>query len=238
MANFFKFAIFFCFICGVLACTEEPNGTEPINLDTNFFPLASGNYRDYSVTETIYFTSSDIETRVYQIREELGLEFENMQGAKSFELKRYSRIGSNDQWRLDSLWISRIDTNPAFRAVQVENNLSFIKLVFPIIIGKTWDGNALNNRLSERYEITEIFDTYSPSVNSLSFANCAMVLHQEDDDELTIRDIRYEVYSEDIGMVHRYNETLKYCSRPECLGQKIVESGRSIEMRLIGYGEL
>ena len=65
-----------------------------------------------------------------------------------------------------------------------------------------------------------------------------MVLHQEDDDELTIRDIRYEVYSEDIGMVHRYNETLKYCSRPECLGQKIVESGRSIEMRLIGYGEL
>lgn len=238
MANFLKFALFFCLACGVLACTEEPDGTEPINLETNYFPLTSGNYRDFAVTEKIYFTSTDIETRVYQIREEIGQEFQNMQGGKSFELKRYSRTGANEEWSLDSLWISRIDITPTLRSVQVENNVPFIKLVFPISVGKTWDGNALNNRIAETYEITETFDSYSPPVSSLSLLNCVKVLQQEDDDELTIRDIRYEVYSEEIGMIHRYNETLKYCSRPECLGQKIVESGRFIEMRLIGYGEL
>ena len=237
MSFYMKYALLIGSIFFILACTEDPDGTEPATLDTTHFPLSIGNYRDYSVTERIHFTSMDIETRFYEIREEVSGEFENLQGGKSYELKRYSRTGSNEPWTLDSLWISRIDRNPLVRSVQVENNVPFIKLVFPIAVGKTWDGNALNNRPAETYEITDIFDTYNPQ-GSLSFPSGVKVLQQEDDDELTIRDIRYEVYSPNIGMVHRYNETLKYCSRPECLGQKIVDSGRFIEMRLIAHGQL
>ncbi len=238
MPSFIKRTIFFGLMFGALACAEQIEVTEPINMDTDFYPLVFGSYRDYTVTERIYFTRTDIETRVYQIREEIGQEFQNLQGGKSYELKRYSRTGANEEWKLDSLWISRIDTSPTFRCVQIENNVPFIKLVFPVALGKSWDGNALNSHLAESYKITEIVDNYSLPQGSLSLPNCVVVLQQEDDDKITIRDIRYEVYSANIGMVHRYNETLKYCSRPECLGQEIVESGRFIEMSLIEYGQL
>jgi hypothetical protein len=238
MQKFLRSILFFSLLFIVWACTEQFDDTEPSIVETNFFPLETGNFRDYSVTERIYFTSTDVETRVYQIREEVGKEFQyNQVGSSSYELKRYSRIGSGDPWVLDSLWLSRIDRNPVVRSVQVENNVPFIKLVFPVAVGKSWDGNAMNNRSSETYEITEIIDNYDP-LGSLSLPQGVKVLQQDDDDELTIRDIRYEVYSPNIGMVHRYNETLKYCSRPECLGQKIVESGRFIEMKLIEHGKL
>ena len=238
MSYFFKYALIFILFIGSLACTEQLEITEPFYPETILFPLESGNYRDYAVTERIYFTSTDVETRVYQIREEVGPSFQNIQGEQSFELRRFSRNGIDESWNLDSLWISRIDSNPSLRSVQVENNVPFIKLVFPAAEGKKWDGNALNNKAVETYEITEIIENYNAPLGSLSFPVGVKVLQQEDDDELTIRDIRYEVYSPNIGMVHRYNETLKYCSRPECLGQKIVESGRFIEMRLIAHGKI
>jgi hypothetical protein len=217
----------------LLACTEKVEGPVPGINGLLYFPIEVGVFRDYSAREVIYFTPEDVQTREFQIREVIERKFTNQQGKESFEIFRYSRANSNAQWNLDSLWVVRSESN---RIVQIENNIPFIKLVFPILEGRSWDGNGLNGRNTELYQYTELLQTYSTGPNN--FSDCVYVQQQDDDDALTIRDIRFEVYCKEVGLVHRYIEVLRYCSRPACLGQKIIEQGRLLEMKLVQHGKL
>lgn len=199
-----------------------------------FFPIETGFFRDYFTRTTTYFTASSIETREFLTREETGHAEPNQVGGMSRELRRYVREHEREEWILDSLWSVRYENSPMPRMVQVENGFPFIKLVVPMDLGISWDGNGLNGKNAEPYTYVEKLDRYE--VNGEVFDDCIMVLHLEDDDQITVREIRFEVYARNRGMVHRYVAKLRYCSRPECLGQEIIEQGIIIEMTQVGYG--
>jgi hypothetical protein len=63
------------------------------------------------------------------------------------------------------------------------------------------------------------------------------VNQEESDDEITYRDIRYEVFEKGVGMIEKYDEVLTYCSRNECLGDKLIDSGSEVHMKLVEYGK-
>lgn len=199
-----------------------------------FLPIETGFYRDYATQTTTYFTASTIESSAFLTREETGPAAPNQAGGTSRELRRYTRSNEMEEWTLDSLWSVRFEKSPMPRVVQVENGLPLIKLVVPVEPGVSWDGNGLNGNGAEPYTYVEKLDRYE--VNGEVFEDCIKVLQLEDDDQITVREIRFEVYARNRGLVHRYVAKLRYCSRPECLGQEIIEQGIIIEMTQVGYG--
>jgi hypothetical protein len=81
-------------------------------------------------------------------------------------------------------------------------------------------------------------DSVGKSMMGDGSSNTILRVNQEDsDDEITYRDIRYEVFEKGVGMIEKYDEVLTYCSRNECLGDKLIDSGIVVYMKLVEYGK-
>ena len=66
--------------------------------------------------------------------------FTDAGGNKSYRLFEAEEIQLTDPWVITDIWFAS-RTNK--EAVKVEENLHFIKLVFPILLNETWKGNQL-----------------------------------------------------------------------------------------------
>ena len=108
-------------------------------------------------------------------------------------------------------------------------------LVYPLSQDFSWNGNALNNEVEESFFVES---TGSYILDQFAFPDAVKVRINEEDDLITIRDNRYEVYANNIGLVESYYEVFRYCSRNDCLGEQIIQEGRFTHLRLINYGKL
>ena len=141
------------------------------------------------------------------------------------------REKSDDQhtWRPEQTFTYKISNSALIR---YQENRHLVPLVFPPTPGKRWDANIFNSSSEEYYQL-QILAQYH--LDDFEFRDVAKVVQQADDDRITLRDNRYEVYAKEIGLVESYYEVLNYCSRNDCLGQQIIESGRFTHLKLIQY---
>ena len=110
--------------------------------------------------------------------------------------------------------------------VRTIDNQPIVILIESIRDGATWDGNKYRSQNSDEFVAKRVGDTSSEIFQ----------IEQEDsDDQITFRDIRYESYEKGIGMVELYYEVLTYCSRNDCLGEQLIDSGSKIHMKLLNY---
>lgn len=207
--------------------TVDPDLLEP---GYAFFPTEPGSYREYAVVEINYRNTGEIDTLRFLLREETG-QPDTIAGDVIFPLRRLSRADSTVTWELDSVWSFR---RTATQAVQTENNQPFVKLVFPVEEGKTWDGNAFNTRDAEQYEMVNLNQGFNQ--NSLSFARTVTVIQDDLNDPITGQNLRSEIFAENVGLVTRESSILEFCTDPDCLGQQIIEIGRTYQQRLYAYG--
>src|SRR5690606_1705846 len=103
-----------------------------------------------------------------------------------------------------------------------------IPFVFPPRDGKQWDGNAYNSLSEDEFQMAYHQD-YSDG--NVSYASAVKVAQHEEDDLITVRDNRFEVFVKHIGMVESYYEVLTYCSRTDCLGEQLIDGGRLTHLR-------
>ena len=115
---------------------------EPVDLGYEYFPLNFGEIRVYEVQKIEHKVAQLSDTTYYQLKEVVGEAFKSG-NEDVYPIERYVRENENLAWRLDSVWSARRN---AYQAVVVENNISIIKLSFPLEEGRRWDGNAMNYR--------------------------------------------------------------------------------------------
>ncbi|WP_209332582.1 hypothetical protein [Lunatimonas salinarum] len=205
---------------------EQPESFLP-----RFSPLQVGRFWVYEVDERVFFGEDDFEDTRYYYRDEITEEFLNEQGQAAFRVIRQKSL-DRQVWVNELAFGLRIADN---RLIRLMDNLQEIRLVYPIRLLGEWDSNALNSRPSESFTIEQVG---SYSLGERVFPSAALVRHMEDDDMITFRDNRYEVYAENIGLVESYSEVYRYCSRSDCLGQQIIQSGRFIHLKLMTHGIL
>ncbi len=205
-----------------------PPQTDRVGFD--FFPLEQGLFRIYDV-EQIDFTLISSDTNHFQLKEAVVDSFLNVESAYTYILHRLTRDNDSVEWSLDSVWTTRKTSS---FAVVVENNVPIIKLVFPIVNDKKWDGNSLNNKTEEPFRITDI--SVPLVLPDTSFTQTVAVV-QSDKDNLIIQDERREVYVKGIGLAHKDFVVLNFCARDDCLGQGIIESGQILRFNLIEHGK-
>ena len=75
------------------------------------------------------------------------------------------------------------------------------------------------------------------SLESISFGNTITVIQNDFRDNITMNDVRTEVYAENIGLVYKNIEILQFCADPDCVGLEIVEVGRKLKQKIIDFGK-
>lgn len=107
-------------------------------VDYAYFPLETGKYVIYQVDSISYdeFNCSVDSVRV-QLRELITAKDTDGEGNTYYRTERYYRKTDSDPWQFKNVWVSQIVD---FQAHRVEDNQRYIKLAFPVVDQKKWDG--------------------------------------------------------------------------------------------------
>lgn len=210
-----------------------------------YFPLDIGYTWEYQVDSILIFqggndnivTSSLIQERVTELLSEEGDE-------KTYKLERRYRKDENAEWQLQDVWQI---TKSESKAIRTEENLKFVKLVFPALLDTKWDGNVFFDASKEftvaANNIT-IFQDWNYKIESLDLSKTyndveypmVMQVSHIDEESLISKRFSEEYYAKGIGLVERRmeifdsqngNTTLSWLER--------AEKGFQLEQTLISF---
>ncbi|WP_375582276.1 hypothetical protein [Cyclobacterium xiamenense] len=179
---------------------------------------------------TRYFGENDFEADTYFYRDQITDQSLNVENDVVFWVRR-QRSTNRNTWSEERTYTL---TFSGGRVIRQDNNLVEIILVYPADRETSWDGNTYNSLPAKFFFVERIGDLL---IENNYFPETMTVRQSEEDDLITLRDNRYEVYAEDVGMVESYHEVFRYCSRNDCLGQQIIQEGRFTHLRLIRHGK-
>ncbi len=197
-------AVLFLFI---VSCKKDPI-TISQDDSANYFPLQTNRYIIYSL-DSIHYNDVTMtsDTTRFQIKEQVGSSFSDSTGAVVFIIIRSKRISDTTNWIETDHWSATVTTK---RAEKTEENLRFVKLIFPVGEGLSWNGNqyidnanGLINYYDWEYMYSDVHE--SKLFNNLSFDSTVTVTEQ-DNENLIEKDFEQEVYAKNVGLVYRMQE--------------------------------
>jgi hypothetical protein len=197
----------------------------------DYQPLEVGLFWIYEVEETIVFGENDSTSVNFFFRDIIDYSFINVQEEEVFVVRREK---SSDR----SNWEPAIGYSLQFREnalIRNFENQKTVNLILPVQVGKNWDAMVYNTAVPDLFEIEFMGNI---TIGEQFFQRSVLVRQEEEDDEITFRDNRYEVFTRGVGMIEQYYEVFTYCSRNDCLGQMIKDSGRKTHLRISNYGRL
>lgn len=195
----------------VLLICISCNKTDDFSIDQKYgyFPLELNSWVVYDVSFIEFdITVNSYDTSIYQLKEFVHSTYIDEEGIKTYRIERYQRADETQPWNIENVWSANLQTSSAER---VEDNLRFIKLVFPIVEGKKWEGNKFvyggNNGPFDltymkdwEYEYTNVDSAYS--INGFLFDSTTTVT-QIDSDIGIEKTYFIEKYAKNLGMVYK-----------------------------------
>ena len=198
-----------------------------------YFPLDIGHTWEYQVDSVLIFQGgNDNITSTSFIQEEVTELLSEEGDEKTYKLERRYRKDMNSEWYLQDVWQVSISES---KAIKTEENLKFIKLVFPATLDTKWDGNVFfdaNKEFTVAANSITIFQDWnykidnidlSKTYNDIDYPKVMQVSHI-DEESLISKRFSEEYYAEGIGLVERKmeifdsqngNTTLSWLDRAE-----------------------
>ncbi len=210
------------------ACQEKEE--LPTDLGHDYTPLGVDRFWVYKVNETVYFGEEDSETTTFFYRDVVTDSYIGNHGGLVYVVNR-QKSTTQSEWKNDLVYSLQIRNNALLRTM---DNEQLVVLVFPPEDHKRWDGNIYNNSSVDEFEMN-LLSGYG--LEGKLYQSASQVIQEDDDDGITVRNKRFEVYARGVGLVEHYSEVLTYCSRNDCLGEQIIDSGRFIHLKLIDNGQ-
>ncbi len=177
----------------------EKNSTLPsIDMGYDYFPNTIGQWIIYDVDSIDFndFTQT-VDTFNFQIKELIDTFFYDNENRKVERIERYYRLNDTIPWVLTDVYTSvRTKTN----AQRTEENVTYIKMAFPVKLGLTWDCNATNTKVAQDcyYETIHAFHIE----NGISFDSTVTVF-QDEFITLISEDFEKEIYAKHIGLIYK-----------------------------------
>ena len=192
----------------MLSCKNE---TEELNLDYGYeyFPIEVNRSVTYQVDTTFYDDFADtVYTVTSQVKEVIVAEDStDLEGRPQVRIERYERADANTSWEniIPRVWYA---VRSEMEAERIEENLRFLKLIFPVQNDRKWAGNAYIDTNDERWAYLDDWQyTYTEvgvaqTINGQSFDKTATVI-QNDYCNLQQRLYGKEIYAEGVGLVYK-----------------------------------
>lgn len=220
------------------ACEQSEPYQFPVEseLDSSYFPLDSGSWREFGVLSiTIDEPIALFDTQRYYIREQISGVFIDNLGDTMRQIERFRRKSQSSDWERQNSWTAYVKGS---EVVQVEENVRYVKMDLPLFVGKTWNGTAYNrtDTLQEYQYRVEAMDTDMP-IGDFRFDS---VLTVSQKNELTAITKVYfvERYAKNVGLVQKqqidiYSDTYN----PDVDIEDRITQGTLIYYDLIDYGK-
>ena len=224
-----KKQLFFLVILTLCLCCKKNTDSVPELTGKDYFPTDSGRYWIYAIHE-IKYNSDTIDT-TYQ-RKDIIFDAFTYQNTTIYELYRFYKPNNVSDWALqpDSVWSFTINQN---QITSKESNVEFVRLVFPLSNGETWNGNAKNIALRDDYTVSNFNKPYT--VGLFYFPQTVNII-EEHSLNIVYKDYRNRIYAKNIGLVYKNYEQLNFKTDPNNIGQGKIEFGSISEETLIEYG--
>ncbi|NDK54347.1 hypothetical protein [Pontibacter fetidus] len=225
----------------VVSCDESYVTPDPEARGLNYYPLQVGNYRVYDVTDIEYQNNVPTEKH-FQMREWVADSFLDQTNALTYKIIRSVRPDAQSEWLDDSVMTVTKDDK---MVILTKDNTKYIKLVFPVTEGRTWEADAYNDHYD--YQGDREKHVYSnvgkPSVvNDVEFDKTASItiLPPVAKPATDFYD-RKEIYAYGVGKIYRLFHRLSFesCDPVDCSGDDnyILDGHKRTEI-LIDYGKL
>jgi hypothetical protein len=144
-----RFHIFsFLLIAGLViiaSCKKnEVENAASINNYYTYFPTRVGSIYIYRVDSLTYnYFKNRFDTSLNYLKEVIDSPYIDNTGDRAYKVLRYwSKDTTTAPWVIDKVWTEKRTTKTAERW---EENTRYIKLSFPVVAGRSWNGNAYNN---------------------------------------------------------------------------------------------
>ena len=201
-------------ICGIVSCKKDKL-TDP-DLGYNYFPNQVGKYVIYDVDSFYYndFTSH-IDTFKFQLKEKIQSVFLDNQNRPTLRLERFVKYYNDTvayslmPWTFRNVWA---ENRTAATAEKVEENVRFIKLVFPVKKNKSLNGNVQNTNPEIDYSYSYVDQL--KNIAGMTFDSTLEVVQQNN---LTLIAQKYSIeqYAKNVGLV--YKKIIDVASQPNPL---------------------
>jgi len=229
------------------ACNRvEDDFVPPDHLD--FFPLEIGRGWIYAVDSTLYDPNGlpPVRTSHRLVRERILDTLHDLSGTVRFRIERAERLHDSLPWQVTKIYSASRD---AARAYRTEENLRFIKLVFPIRESQTWNPIPFFDAQTEvevAGETLEMFKGWSArtvafpiadTLGAFAFDSAAVVRSADSENLIELR-FAEERYARGVGLYRRTLRILDTQCIEACQGQsweEKAERGFLLEQRLLEY---
>lgn len=165
----------------------------------DYFPLNIGHEVIYDVDSIVKseFNLGQVDSFRFQIKEVVESYFTDLGGRQTARLERYKRNNDSEPWVIHKVWTANLSLTSAEKK---EDNITFIKLIFPVKVNRKWNGNALNEYQEQEYKITNAHQ--SEIINNIPFDSVTTVL-QADEDNIVYKKYEIEKYAAGAGLVYK-----------------------------------
>jgi hypothetical protein len=187
-----------------VSCKRDP-GLAP-DLGYNYFPDQPGRFVVYTVDSFFYngiTTPATVINTKFQIKEKIESVYTDNEGRPTMRLERYIKMYdpavpySAMSWTLKDVWAQNKTKKNVER---VEENVRFVKLLFPVREDQVWNGNAKNTIGEENYKY-EFFDL-ERTIGNIKFDSVLQV-SQHNETSLVHQVYAEEKYARNAGMIYK-----------------------------------
>ena len=221
------------------SCKKSPKSTKDATL--NYFPLQFGKYVTYAVDSVFYDTSCQrIETKS-QLKYAITDTFTDKKKRLSYIMDVFARPYDGADWL--HKYVILITPTPA-GLLYTQDNVQYIKMVFPVVEGYTWKGNQYAQVQTPLLAYLDNWDytyqNYHLSYNNayINFDNTVTVMERNqavnypniDSAVNASNTYAKEVYAYNVGMIYKeWTHTTYKADTSKCL------TGYRVVMRAIDY---
>ncbi len=204
----------------------------------DYFPLIVGKYMEYQVDSIVYDFTPDggitLESTTF-IREEIVDTILDNSERILYVVERFERKNNAEDWLISDVWTAYADGQ---RVERTEENLRFIKMIFPVVVNSTWNGNMFIDEsliIPIAGEGMEIFKGWSYEVLSVGeqetvgneiFPDVTTISQANTENLIELREST-EKYARGIGLVYREMRILD----TQCGGQLVDCDGLTWEQK-------
>ena len=238
-------ALMICALLLVAACKQDTDNTRLAPKLYDYVPLNVGHSVTYDVDSVVFLSvggaSQVTDTFHYQIKEVVQDTFYDVNGKIRYQIYEYKRTDTTQAfviWQEKAWWINN---GTSFETQ--ENDLHFVKLVFPPLIGVNWMGNEYipaNDTVSDTYQPYAGWKYTYTSVNAPATINgihldSTAVVTEINSQNLINDALSRETYARHIGLVYKEWEIIDKQDVTSGWDYPNQANGFRIRMRLHSY---
>jgi hypothetical protein len=186
----------------VVSC--EKSESEPSYSGLEYFDLKTDKWLIYEVDSTVYddFLGQVFHYK-YQVKEVHAGYFFNTAGDSTMKIEKFYRLNESEKWKVKNVSTAAIRRG---QALTTEDNITQVKLVFPLRRNRIWNGNAYNALDYQEFRITSIHEPYKNDLNNF---DSTLTVLQRNFVTLIGEDYQLEVYAAGTGMIKKKYKSLE-----------------------------